>query len=109
MSVGECLTEVLDWVLRPHYHGKLCVCGIGNRDLPADALGPEVTRNLPLMVLSECGLKGNFREVFSLKPGTAGTNSINTEVFIAGVAKAIGVDCLLFIDPLTVKKPARMF
>lgn len=109
MSVGECLAEVLDRVLRPHYHGKLCVCGIGNRDCSADALGPEVTHNLPLKVLSECGLEGNFREVVSLEPGTAGTNNINTEVLVAGVARAVGADCLLLIDSLTAKEPARMF
>lgn len=109
MSVGECLTEVLDRVLRPHYHGKLCVCGIGNRDLPADALGPEVTRNLPLRVFSEFGVEGNFREVVSLEPGTAGTNNINTEVLVNGVAKVIGADCLLLVDSLTAREPAGMF
>ena len=109
MNVGECLAEVLDRVLRPYYHGKLCVCGIGNRDLPADALGPEVTRNLPLKVLSACGLEGNFREVVSLEPGTVGTNNINTEVLVGGVTKAVGVDCLLLVDSLTAKEPARMF
>lgn len=109
MSVGECLAEVLDRVLRPHYHGKLCVCGIGNRDRSADALGPEVTRNLPLKVLSEIGLEENFREIVSLEPGTVGTNNINTEVLVNGVVKAVGVDCLLLIDSLTAKEPARMF
>lgn len=109
MSVGECLAEVLGRVLRPHYHGKLCVCGIGNRDLPADALGPEVTRNLPLKVLSECGLEGNFREIVSLEPGTVGANNINTEVVVGGVAKEVGADCLLLVDSLTAKEPARMF
>ena len=108
MSVGECLAEVLDRVLRPHYHGKLCVCGIGNRDRIADALGPEVARNLPLKFLAE-HVEGNFREVVSLEPGTVGTNNINTEVLVNGVVKAVGVDCLLLIDSLTAKEPARMF
>ncbi len=109
MSVGECLAEVLDRVLRPHYHGKLCVCGIGNRDRSADALGPEVTRNLPLKVLSEIGLEENFREVVSLEPGIAGINNINTDVLVNGVAKEVGADCLLLIDSLTASEPARMF
>ena len=108
-SVGECLAEVLDRVLRPHYHGKLCVCGIGNRDIPADSLGPEVTRNLPLNVLSELGRDGNFREVVSFEPGILGTTNINTEVLVNGVAKAIDADCLLLVDSLTAKEPERMF
>ena len=109
MSVGECLAEVLDRVLRPHYHGKLCVCGIGNRDLPADALGPEVTRNLPLKIFSELGPERNFREVVSLEPGIAGINNINTEVIVDGVINAVGADCLLLVDSLIAKEPARMF
>ena len=109
MSVGECLAEVLDWVLRPHYHGKLCVCGIGNRDLPDDALGPEVTRSLPLKLLSELESEGNFREVVSLEPGIAGVNNIDTEVIVNGVAKAVGADCLLLVDSLVTREPARMF
>lgn len=107
--VGECLAQMLALVLRPHYHGKLCVCGIGNRDVPADSLGPEVTRNLPLNVLSGLGLEGNFCEVFSFEPGTLGTNNINTEVLINGVAKAVGADCLLLVDSSTDEEPARMF
>lgn len=109
MSVGECLAEVLDRVLRPHYHGKLFICGIGNRDLPADALGPEVTRNLPLKVVSGLRSEKNFREVISLEPGVEGSNNISTEVIINGVAKAAGADCLLLVDSLTAREPARMF
>jgi spore protease len=109
MSVGECLAEVLDRVLRPYYHGKLCVCGIGNRDLPADALGPEVLRNLPMQLVSELGQEGNFREVVSLEPGTEGANNINTALLVNGVVKAIGVDCLLLVDSLTTNELARMF
>lgn len=26
---GECLAEILVRVLGPHFHGKLCVCGLG--------------------------------------------------------------------------------
>lgn len=109
MSVGECLAEVLGRVLRPHCHRKLCVCGVGNRYLPADSLGPEVTRSLPLKMLSEYGLEGNFREVVSFEPGTAGTNNINTEVLVNGVVKTIGADCLLLVDSLTAREPAHMF
>lgn len=107
--VGECLAQMLALVLRPHYHGRLCICGIGNRDVPADSLGPEVTRNLPLNVLSGLGLEGNFCEVVSFEPGTLGTNNINTEVLVNGAAKAIGADCLLLVDSSTDEEPARMF
>jgi len=109
MSVGECLAEVLDRVLQPHYHGKLCVCGMGNRYFVADALGPEVVRNLPVNGFSELGLEGNFREIVSFESGTEWTNNINTDVLVNGVVKAIGIDCLLLVDSLTTEEPEQMF
>lgn len=109
VDIGECLTEVLGRVMQSYYHGKLCVCGIGNDDLSADALGPETVHNLPLKVLSGIGTEGNFREVCSIVPGVAGTNNINTEVIVGGVVKAIGADCVLLVDSLTTKDPSWLF
>lgn len=108
-SIGECLAEVLGRVMQPYYHGKLCICGIGNNDLSADALGPESVHNLPLKLLSEIGTEGNFHEVCSLVPGVAGINNIDTEVIVDGVVKAIGADCVLLIDSLTTREPSRLF
>lgn len=107
--VGECLAEVLDRVLRPYYGGTLCICGLGNRDIPADALGPEVTRNLPLKLFSDLGLEGNFHNVVSFEPGTAGINNINTEVLMSDVAKALQADCLLLVDSMSSMDPSRLF
>lgn len=108
-KVGECLAEVLDRVLRPYYGGTLCICGLGNRELPADALGPEVTRNLPLKLFSDLGLEGNFQNVVSFEPGTAGINNINTEALIGSVAKALQADCLLLVDSMVSEEPSRLF
>lgn len=107
--VGECLSEVLDQALRPYYHGKLCICGMGNTQVPADALGPEVTRNLPLKVFAELGTAGNFREVCSFAPGTMATNNIATEVIVGGVAQAVGADCLLLVDSSVTQDVSRLF
>lgn len=108
-EIGECLAEVLDRVLRPHYHGRLCICGIGNRDLPADALGPEVVRNLPLKLYSAAGVKGNFCDVCSIAPGTPWTSNINTETIVNGVVKEIGANCVLLVDSLVTKGPSKLF
>lgn len=108
-ELGECLVEVLDRVLRPYYGGKLCVCGLGNRDCFADALGPEVIRSLPLKALSEIATEGSFRDVCSIQPGTALTNNINTEVIVKAVTKEIGADCLLLVDSLVSNEPSRLF
>lgn len=108
-DVGECLVEMLMQVLRPHYHGKLCVCGIGNRNIPADALGPEVVSNLPLKVNAELGKQGNFLNVCSVEPGTMHSSNIHTETIVGGIVKEIGADCLLLVDSLVAKEPANLF
>lgn len=108
-DIGECLAEVLGRIMQPYYHGKLCIVGIGNDDLSADALGPETVHNLPLKILSELGAAENFREVCSLVPGTALTNNIDTEVIVKGVVHAIGADCVLLVDSLTAKESSRLF
>lgn len=108
-DIGECLAEVLDRILRPHYHGRLCICGIGNRESSADALGPEVVRNLPLKLYSAAGVKGNFCDVCSIAPGTPWNNNINTETILNGVVKEIGADCVLLVDSLVTEYPSRIF
>ena len=100
---------MLDRVLKPYYHRKLCICGIGNKYNPADALGPEVVRNLPLWTLSKIGIGGVFREVCSIAPGTLMTNNTYTEVIVQGVAKEVGVDCLLLVDSMVSDDPSRLF
>lgn len=108
-DIGECLAEVLSQVMQPYYHGKLCICGIGNGALPADALGPETVHNLPLKLMAQIGKQGNFREVCSLVPGTSSTNNIDTEVIVKGVVQATEADCVLLVDSLVSTEPSRLY
>lgn len=107
-EIGECLTEVLDRVLRPYYQGKLCVCGLGHYSVPADAIGPEVAYRLPLNMSAELGTQGNFQSVCALSPGTQMTNGVKTEVIVGGFIRAVGANCLLLVDSSMVTDPARL-
>ena len=107
---GECLAEILVRVLGPHFHGKLCVCGLGNRELPADSLGPEVTSRLPLNLIQLAqGYDCRFREVCSFTPGVFGINNVRTDTLVAGAVQAMGADCLLLVDSLVTLEPAKLF
>lgn len=100
-KAGECLAEMLAGVLQPYFQKKLCICGIGNRYVIADALGPEVVYTLPLKFLSSMyAHKGNFKDITSFCPGAAMTNNMNTEDLVAGIVKATETDCLLLVDSL---------
>lgn len=108
--VGECLAEILGGVLSPHFHGKLCVCGLGNRDLPADSLGPEVTGSLPLSFFQLAqGYECRFRDVCSFTPGVFGVNNMKTDALVAGAVRAMGADCLLLVDSVVAADPAKLF
>lgn len=108
-TAGECLAAVLERVLRPYYGGKLCVCGLGNPNTPADSLGPEVTRNLPLMFLSGSQINGNFQDVCAFSPGTFGLTNMQTELVVNGVAKAAKADCVLLVDSIATTEISRLF
>ena len=41
-ALGECVSEVLTEVLSRYKGSTLCICGLGNRELVADSLGPDV-------------------------------------------------------------------
>lgn len=108
--VGECLAEILNRVLSPHFHGKLCVCGLGNRELPADSLGPEVTGNLPLSFFQLAqGYDCQFRDVCSFTPGVYGVNNVRTDALVAGAIRTMGADCLLLVDSVVATDPVKLF
>ena len=106
---GECLAEILNRTLQFCRGGTLCICGIGNPAIQADALGPEVVCRLPLQLLSEAGRPGAFRQVCSFSPGTALTNNIRTELLVAGAVRAMGADAALLVDSLLTGDPAWLF
>lgn len=108
-TAGECLAAVLEQVLRPYYGGKLCVCGLGNPNTPADSLGPEVTQNLPLMFLSGSQISGNFQDVCAFAPGTFGLTNMHTELVVSGVANAAKADCVLLVDSIATTEVSRLF
>ena len=45
-NVCACLTEELDRYLTPYKGKTLLICGIGNRDSPADSIGPETANRI---------------------------------------------------------------
>ena len=100
-ALGECVSEVLTEVLSRYKGSTLCICGLGNRELVADSLGPDVIRNLSLKVFSGvASLNGLFKSVCSFVPGTAWTNNLDTELMVKGILKEANANCLLLIDSL---------
>ena len=93
-SVCACLTEELDRYLTPYKGKTLLICGIGNRDSPADSIGPETAKR----IFTHVPMKSAFEKLTVLTPGVSGATNINGGTQIASVASAIGAACVLLVD-----------
>jgi len=93
-----CLTEQLRPMLEPFFGKTLCICGIGNADLPADSLGPETARWITPGLCGILPVQANFSKVTVVCPGTKGQTNIDTSLMVSTIAAATGAACVLTID-----------
>lgn len=107
----QCLTKVLSDILQTYYGKRLFICGLGNRKIPADSLGPEVLSRLPLYLssASELGIKCKFQNVCGFTPGVTWENNIPTEELLSAAAKKAKADCVLVIDSCITEKGDNLF
>lgn len=93
--------------------GLILVCGLGNDDITADALGPKCVDN----ILSTRHIKEEFaknigldslRAVACIIPGVLGKTGIETIEIIKGVVNAIKPKAVIVIDSLASRKLSRL-
>ena len=95
-KVCGCLTEELDRYLTPYKGKTLLVCGIGERESPADSIGPETAKR----IFTHVPMKSAFEKLTVLAPGVSGATNISGSTLIASVSSAIGADCVLLVDSM---------
>lgn len=95
-NVCACLTEELDRYLSPYKGKTLLVCGIGNRDFPADSIGPETAKR----IFTHAPMKSAFEKLTVLAPGVSGATNISGSTLISSVSSAIGAACVLLVDSM---------
>ena len=93
-----CLTEQLRPLLEPYFGKPLCVCGLGNLDVPHDALGPEAARRFQPGAYESFSLRSNFERVTVICPGVKALTNMSSETIISSVASGMGAACVLAID-----------
>lgn len=92
----------------------ILVVGLGNRDVTADALGPEVVDNLFITrhVIREYGKAAYGREkmhmVSSIVPGVTAKTGMETAEIIKGVVSQTEPDVVLVIDALAARSTKRL-
>lgn len=107
-NICNCLTEQLRPHLEPFFGKPLCICGIGNQDIPADSLGPEAAGRITPKFYNVTEIPSNFSKVAVICPGVYGKTNLSTETIISGVASAMKASCVLAIDACVTQEADRL-
>lgn len=88
---------------------KFLICGLGNRNITPDALGPCVTDNLMITNHIIEHLDNDFSAVSAIAPGVMGITGIETVDIIKGITDFHKPDVVIAIDALCALNTKRMF
>lgn len=104
----RCINE-----LSPEKHDSVLVCGLGNRDITSDSLGPmcvdylTVTRHIKHASPELFSVIGKT-EVASICPGVLSQTGIETAELIEGAINAVKPELLVVIDALSARSSSRL-
>lgn len=87
--------------------GTVLVCGIGNRAMTPDALGPLVLEHL--LVTRHLGeILPDFRPVAAIGAGVLGTTGIEVAEWVRGAAQRVKPSAVVLVDALAARSPDRL-
>lgn len=93
---------------------SILIVGLGNREVTADALGPQVVDNLFITrhIVKEYGKAAyscdKMNLVSALEPGVMAKTGMETAEIVAGVVKETKPDLLIVIDALAARSTRRL-
>lgn len=114
-EVSEVIANQLRQLLPDFKEEKsILVVGLGNRDVTADALGPEVVDHLNITrhMLRQFGHAAyaceKVHEISSIVPGVMGKTGMETAEIIRGVVDSTNPDVIVVIDALAARSTRRL-
>lgn len=114
-EISECLAaELLEMIPGMEEEQSILVVGLGNREVTADALGPQVVDNLFITrhVVREYGKAAyncsKMNLISSIEPGVMAKTGMETAEIIAGVVKETKPDVLVVVDALAARSTRRL-
>ena len=114
-EISECLAEELLSLLPVGQESlAVLVVGLGNREVTADALGPQVVDNLLITrhIVKEYGeMAYNHRKVnliSSIEPGVMAKTGMETAEIVKGVVRETKPDVLVVVDALAARSTKRL-
>ena len=103
-----CLVEQLKPLLEPYFGKPICVCGMGNPDMPSDSLGPETGKRFQPHMYDIFAEQSNFEKIAVVCPGTSALTNLATETIVSGAVSAMGAACVVAVDSCVTKDAARL-
>lgn len=114
-EISECLAEELLNILpNADKEQSVLVVGLGNREVTADALGPQVVDNLFItrhMVMAYGKAAYNCSKmnlISSIEPGVMAKTGMETAEIVKGVVKETMPDVLIVVDALAARSTKRL-
>ncbi len=114
-EISECLARELAELI-PQYDREqsFLVVGLGNREVTADALGPQVVDNLFITrhVIRTYGKAAYncqyMNEISSIEPGVMAKTGMETSEIVTGVVKETLPDVVIVVDALAARSTKRL-
>lgn len=114
-EISDCLAqELLELIPNSDKEQEILVVGLGNRDVTADALGPQVVDNLFITrhVVREYGKAAyncsKMNLISSIEPGVMAKTGMETAEIIKGVIHETNPDALIVVDALAARSTKRL-
>lgn len=114
-EISECLSQELVQMMEQEKEElSVLVVGLGNREVTADALGPQVVDNLFITrhIVKEYGSaaynKKRMNLISSIEPGVMAKTGMETAEIIKGVVVETKPDLLIVIDALAARSTRRL-
>lgn len=114
-EISGCLAEeLLKLMPGADEEQSVLVVGLGNREVTADALGPQVVDNLFITrhIVREYGKAAynceKMNQVSALEPGVMAKTGMETAEIVKGVVEETSPDVLIVIDALAARSTRRL-
>lgn len=116
-ELSEVLSKKLKEMIKKYFpeipvDKKILVCGLGNRNITADALGPDCVKGIMITnhiidILNSDGI--TFSKVSAITPGVMGITGIETNNIIKGIKEEYDPSLIIAVDALCARSVKRMF
>ncbi len=114
-DISQCMAKELKRLLPElSREQSVMVVGLGNREVTADALGPQVTDQLHITrhIIRTYGRaaygEGKVHEISSLEPGVMAKTGMETAEIVRGVVKDVKPDLIIVVDALAARSIHRL-